>query len=69
MLQPLGVTASSVQDGDGAAFLTPPGWRIMLGSGTGPNEADQAGSKECLHIVLSWPQESPKGEISFSLYS
>lgn len=33
----------------------------------GTYEADQAGSRCCLHAVISWSQESAKGELSFPL--
>lgn len=40
------VTVGSAQGGYGAAFLPPsPGPRTVLGSGTGPKEGGQAGSK------------------------
>lgn len=64
MRQPLGTTVSYVPGGDGGAFLTPPvGTRTMLGHGTVPNEANQAGCKE--PGIINWPQESPKGELLF----
>lgn len=41
-------TVSCVQGGDEGAFLTPPvGTGTVLGHGSVPNEANQAGSKEC----------------------
>lgn len=53
-----GTAVSGVQGGSGGAFLT-----LQKGSDTVPNQADQAGSKECVHTVISWPQESPKGRV------
>lgn len=67
MLPSSGSTVGSAQGRYVAAFLTSFWRRTILGSGTGPNEVDPAGSRWCLHAVISWCQELAKRELSFPL--